>query len=104
MFSIMISVNCTGDFFPPDLASTPIQTVSKKAPQDRIKTLLDKINSIRRSEQRGYEISDQAKMTSHKYRVLFQPTGEGEGISSDRISGTVQKKFGGITIYAIYNN
>ena len=38
-----------------------------KNPVDRVKTLLDRLDSVRRSEQRGYEISDQAKMTSHKF-------------------------------------
>jgi ParB/RepB/Spo0J family partition protein len=38
-----------------------------KNPVDRVKTLLDRLDSVRRSEQRGYEISDQTKMTSHKF-------------------------------------
>ena len=38
-----------------------------KLPMDRVKVLLDKLDFIRRSEQRGYEISDHAKMTSHKF-------------------------------------
>ena len=33
----------------------------------RVKTLLDKLDSARRSKDRGYEISDQASMTSHKF-------------------------------------
>jgi len=38
-----------------------------KTPAGRVKTLLDKLDSARRSKDRGYEISDQASMTSHKF-------------------------------------
>ena len=38
-----------------------------KNPVDRVKALLGRLDSVRRSEQRGYEISEQAKMTSHKF-------------------------------------
>jgi len=38
-----------------------------KTPAGRVKTLLDKLDSARRSKDRGYEISDQATMTSHKF-------------------------------------
>ena len=38
-----------------------------KTPVDRVKTLLNKLDSARRSKDRGYEISDQTAMTSHKF-------------------------------------
>ncbi len=38
-----------------------------KTSAGRVKTLLDKLDSARRSKDRGYEISDQAAMTSHKF-------------------------------------
>jgi len=38
-----------------------------KTPAGRVKTLLDKLDSARRGKDRGYEISDQASMTSHKF-------------------------------------
>ena len=38
-----------------------------KTPDSRLKTLLGKLDSARRSKDRGYEISDQATMTSHKF-------------------------------------
>ena len=41
-------------------------------PVDRVITLKGKLDSIRRSEQGGYEISDKAKMTSHKFMGSVQ--------------------------------
>ena len=38
-----------------------------KTAAGRVKTLLDRLDFVRRSKQRGYEISDQAAMTSHKF-------------------------------------
>ena len=39
-------------------------SIMGRTPVDRVKALLGKLNSIRRSEQGGYEISDKAKTTS----------------------------------------
>jgi len=38
-----------------------------KNPVDRVKTLLDRLDSVRRSEQGGYKVSDAARETSHKF-------------------------------------
>ncbi len=43
-----------------------------KTPVDRVKILLGKLDSIRRSEQGGYEISDKAKTTSHNFMGSVQ--------------------------------
>ncbi len=38
-----------------------------KTPADRVKTLLGKLDSVRRSKELGYEIAPQARLTSHKF-------------------------------------
>ena len=38
-----------------------------KDPADRVKTLLGKIDSVRRSKGLGYEVGTQARLTSHKF-------------------------------------
>ena len=38
-----------------------------KNPVDRMKTLLDRLDSVRRSKQGGYKLSDAARETSHKF-------------------------------------
>jgi len=38
-----------------------------KSPSHRVKALLGKLDSVRRSEEGGYEVSTQAKLTSHKF-------------------------------------
>ena len=38
-----------------------------KNPADRVKTLLGKLDSVRRSKELGYEIAPQARLTSHKF-------------------------------------
>ena len=37
-----------------------------KKPADRVKTLLGKLDSVRRSEELGYEVASEAKLTSNK--------------------------------------
>ncbi len=36
-------------------------------PADRVKTLLGKLDSVRRSNELGYEVGTQARLTSHKF-------------------------------------
>ena len=38
-----------------------------KTPADRMKTLLGKLDSVRRSKELGYEVGTQARLTSHKF-------------------------------------
>jgi hypothetical protein len=38
-----------------------------KTPADRLKTLLGKLDSVRRSKELGYEVGTQARLTSHKF-------------------------------------
>ncbi len=38
-----------------------------KTPADRVKTLLGKLDSVRRSKELGYEVGTQARLTSHKF-------------------------------------
>ena len=38
-----------------------------KKPADRVKTLLGKLDSIRRSKKRGYNVSDEIRHTSNKF-------------------------------------
>jgi len=38
-----------------------------KNPADRVKTLLRKLDSVRRSKELGYEVGTQARLTSHKF-------------------------------------
>jgi len=38
-----------------------------KNPADRVKTLLGKLDSVRRSKELGYEVGTQARLTSHKF-------------------------------------
>ena len=38
-----------------------------KKPADRVKTLLGKLDSVRRSEELGYEVASEAKLTSNKF-------------------------------------
>jgi len=38
-----------------------------KTPADRVKTLLGKLDSVRRSKGLGYEVGTQARLTSHKF-------------------------------------
>ena len=38
-----------------------------KTPADRVKTLLGKLDSVRRSEELGYEVASEAKLTSNKF-------------------------------------
>ncbi len=38
-----------------------------KTPTDRVKILLGKLDSIRRSEELGYEVASEAKLTSNKF-------------------------------------
>ena len=38
-----------------------------KKPADRVKTLLGKLDSVRRSEELGYEVASEAKSTSNKF-------------------------------------
>jgi len=38
-----------------------------KKPADRVKTLLAKLDSVRRSRELGYEVATQARLTSHKF-------------------------------------
>ena len=38
-----------------------------KNPADWVKTLLGKLDSVRRSKELGYEIAPQARLTSHKF-------------------------------------
>ena len=38
-----------------------------KNPADRVKTLLGKLDSVRRSKELGYEVATQARLTSHKF-------------------------------------
>ena len=43
-----------------------------KTSVDRVKALLGKLDSVRRSEQGGYKVSDAARATSHKFVGRFQ--------------------------------
>lgn len=38
-----------------------------KTPAHKVKALLDRLDSVRRSQQGGYEVSDTARGTSHKF-------------------------------------
>ncbi len=38
-----------------------------KNPTDRVKILLGKLDSVRRSKELGYEVATQARLTSHKF-------------------------------------
>ena len=38
-----------------------------KTPAGRVKTLLGKLDSVRRSKELGYEVATQARLTSHKF-------------------------------------
>ncbi len=38
-----------------------------KTPADRVKTLLGKLDSVRRSKELGYGVATQARLTSHKF-------------------------------------
>ena len=38
-----------------------------ETPADRVKTLLGKLDSVRRSKDLGYKVATQARLTSHKF-------------------------------------
>ncbi len=65
--TVFETIETVVDFVDAELIEDREYASMSKNPVDRMKTLLDRLDSIRRSEQRGYEISDQAKMTSHKF-------------------------------------
>ncbi len=45
----------------------PSPTYMRRAPADRVKTLLGKLDSVRRSEELGYEVASEVKLTSNKF-------------------------------------
>ncbi len=42
-----------------------------KKPADRVKTLLGKLKSMGRSKERGYNVSEELRYTSHKFRGRY---------------------------------
>ena len=65
--TVFETIETVVDFVDAELIEDREYASMGKNPVDRMKTLLGKLDSVRRSEEGGYEVSKQAKLTSNKF-------------------------------------
>ena len=65
--TVFETIETVVDFVDAELTEDREYTSMGKNPVERLKTLLGKLDLVRRSKQRGSEISDDAKSLSHKF-------------------------------------